>query len=246
MEEGVFDRFPTDSVYGIHNDPSLAVGEISIVAGPILAAADTMTFNIRGLGGHAARPHQAIDPVVVGSNLVVALQHLVSRRVDPLDSAVLSLCMFHAGSASNVIPETAEIKGTLRTLKAETRAAMERHIKRIAASIADAFEAEIEVVWKAGYPVTVNHAAETELAAQAAAKVFAEGGIIRKRPPIMGAEDFSYMLEKRPGAFVKLGQKGPDGKGGVPVHHPKYDFNDEAAPYGVAFFAALVEQELPR
>jgi hippurate hydrolase len=246
VEEGLFERFPCDSVYGIHNDPSLALGETSIVAGPILASADTVTFNIRGLGGHAARPHMAIDPVLIGAHLVVALQGIVSRRVDPLDSAVLSLCMFHAGSASNVIPETCEIKGTIRTLKKETRAAMERHIKRIAASIAEAFEAQIEITWKSGYPVTVNHEREADLAAQAAAKIFAPEGIIRKRPPIMGAEDFSYMLEKRPGAFVKLGQKAADGKGGVPVHHPRYDFNDDAAPLGVGFFSALVEQELPR
>ena len=246
VEEGLFERFPCDSVYGIHNDPSLALGETSIVAGPILAAADRVSIYIKGLGGHAARPHTAIDPVVIGAQLVVALQGIVSRRVDPLDSAVLSLCQFHAGSASNVIPETAEIHGTIRTLKPETRVAMERNIKRICASIGEAFEAEIRVDWKAGYPVTVNHEREADLAAQAAAKVFAPEGIIRKRPPIMGAEDFSYMLEKRPGAFVKLGQKAPDGKGGVPVHHPKYDFNDDAAPLGVGFFSALVEQELPR
>ena len=246
VEEGLFERFPCDSVYGIHNDPSLALGETSIVAGPILAAADRVSIYIRGLGGHAARPHMAIDPVVIGAQLVVALQSIVSRRVDPLDSAVLSLCQFNAGSASNVIPETAEIHGTIRTLKAETRVAMERNIKRICASIGEAFEAEIRVDWKSGYPVTINHEREADLAAQAAAKVFAPEGIIRKRPPIMGAEDFSYMLEKRPGAFVKLGQKAPDGKGGVPVHHPKYDFNDDAAPLGVGFFSALVEQELPR
>jgi len=246
VEEGLFERFPCDSVYGIHNDPSLPLGHTAIVAGPILAAADGVAFHIKGLGGHAARPHNAIDPVMIGAHLIVALQHLVSRRVDPLDSVVLSLCMFHAGSASNVIPETAEIRGTLRTLKAETRIAMERHIRRVAASMGEAFEAEITVEWRHGYPVTINHARETDLAAQAAARVFAPEGIIRNRPPIMGAEDFSYMLEKRPGAFVKLGQRAPDGKGGVPVHHPKYDFNDDAAPLGVGFFSALVEQELPR
>ena len=246
VEEGVFDRFPCDSVYGIHNDPSLELGQTSIVAGPILAAADRVSIHIRGLGGHAARPHMAIDPVLVGAQLVVALQGIVSRRVDPLDSVVISLCQFHAGSASNVIPETADIHGTIRTLKAETRVAVEGHIKRICAAVGEAFEAQITVDWQAGYPVTVNHAREADLAAAAAAKVFAAEGIIRKRPPIMGAEDFSYMLEKRPGAFVKLGQKAPDGKGGVPVHHPKYDFNDDAAPYGVGFFSALVEQELPR
>ena len=246
VEEGVFDRFPCDSVYGIHNDPSLELGQTSIVAGPILAAADRVHIHIRGLGGHAARPHMAIDPVLVGAHLVVALQGIVSRRVDPLDSVVISLCQFNAGSASNVIPEFADIHGTIRTLKKETRVAVEGHIKRICAAVGEAFEAQITVDWQPGYPVTVNHEREAGLAAEAAAKVFAAEGIIRKRLPIMGAEDFSYMLEKRPGAFVKLGQKAPDGKGGVPVHHPKYDFNDDAAPYGVGFFSALVEQELPR
>ena len=246
VEEGVFDRFPCDSVYGIHNDPSLELGQTSIVAGPILAAADRVSIHIRGLGGHAARPHMAIDPVLVGAQLVVALQSIVSRRVDPLDSVVISLCQFNAGSASNVIPETADIHGTIRTLNKDTRVAVEGHLKRICAAVGEAFEAQITVDWQPGYPVTVNHAREADLAAEAAARVFPAEGIIRKRPPIMGAEDFSYMLEKRPGAFVKLGQRAPDGRGGVPVHHPKYDFNDDAAAYGVGFFSALVEQELPR
>jgi hippurate hydrolase len=246
VEEGVMDRFGVQQVYGIHNDPMSELGKISIVAGPILAAADGVTFRITGRGGHAARPHTTIDPVVVGSQLVVAIQSIVARRTDPLDSAVVSLCMFHAGSAPNVIPETAEIRGTIRTLKAATRDAVEAQIKRIAAAIGEANEARIEVDYKRGYPVTVNHAAETERAAQAAARVFAPEGIVRNRPPIMGAEDFSYMLEARPGAFVQLGQRGPDGKGGVPVHHPKYDFNDDAIPLGVSFFTALVEQEMPR
>ena len=246
VEEGVFDRFPCDSVYGIHNDPSLELGQTSIVAGPILAAADRVSIHIRGLGGHAARPHMAIDPVLVGAQLVVALQSIVSRRVDPLDSVVISLCQFNAGSASNVIPETADIHGTIRTLNKDTRVAVEGHLKRICAAVGEAFEAQITVDWQPGYPVTVNHAREADLAAEAAARVFPAEGIIRNRPPIMGAEDFSYMLEKRPGAFVKLGQRAPDGRGGVPVHHPKYDFNDDAAAYGVGFFSALVEQELPR
>ena len=246
VEEGVFDRFPCDSVYGIHNDPSLELGQTSIVAGPILAAADRVSIHIRGLGGHAARPHMAIDPVLVGAQLVVALQSIVSRRVDPLDSVVISLCQFNAGSASNVIPETADIHGTIRTLNKDTRVAVEGHLKRICAAVGEAFEAQITVDWQPGYPVTINHAREADLAAEAAARVFPAEGIIRTRPPIMGAEDFSYMLEKRPGAFVKLGQRAPDGRGGVPVHHPKYDFNDDAAAYGVGFFSALVEQELPR
>jgi hippurate hydrolase len=246
VDEGVMDRFGVQQVYGIHNAPDIPLGQISVVAGPILAAADGVTFRIKGRGGHAARPHTTIDPVVVGSQLVVAIQSIVARRTDPLDSVVVSLCMFHAGSAPNVIPETAEIRGTIRTLKATTRDATEAHIKRIAAAIGEANEAVIEVEYKRGYPVTVNHAAETERAAAAAARVFGAEGVIRNRPPIMGAEDFSYMLEARPGAFVQLGQRGADGKGGVPVHHPKYDFNDDAIPLGVSFFTALVEQEMAR
>jgi len=246
VEEGVMDRFGIQQVYGIHNDPLSDLGKISVVPGPILAAADTVALRIKGRGGHAARPHLAIDPVLVGSQLVVAIQSIVSRRTDPLDSLVISLCMFHAGSASNVIPETAEIKGTIRTLKAATRDHTERHIKRIAAAVAEAHEAEIEVEYKRGYPVTVNHDAETARAQAAAARVFGEEGVVKSRPPIMGAEDFSYMLEARPGCFVQLGQRGADGRGGVPVHHPKYDFNDEAIPYGVSFFTAMVEQEMPR
>jgi hippurate hydrolase len=246
VEEGVMDRFGIQQVYGIHNDPLSDLGKISVVPGPILAAADTVAFRIKGRGGHAARPHLAIDPVLVGSQLVVAIQGIVSRRTDPLDSLVISLCMFHAGSASNVIPEAAELKGTIRTLKAATRDHTERHIKRIAAAIAEAHEAGIEVDYKRGYPVTVNHEAETARAQAAAARVFGEAGVVKSRPPIMGAEDFSYMLEARPGCFVQLGQRGADGRGGVPVHHPKYDFNDDAIPYGVSFFTAMVEQEMPR
>ncbi|MCS6892440.1 MAG: M20 aminoacylase family protein [Rhodovarius sp.] len=246
VEEGVMERFGIQQVYGLHNDPLSDLGTISVVAGPILAAADGVTFRIRGRGGHAARPHLAIDPVLIGSQLVVQVQSIVSRRTDPLDSVVVSLCMFHAGSASNVIPETAEIAGTIRTLKAATRDAVEGQIRRIAAGLAEAHECEIEVDYRRGYPVTVNHAEETERAARAAARVFGEANVVRSRPPIMGAEDFSYMLEARPGCFVQLGQRGPDGKGGVPVHHPRYDFNDDAIPYGIAFFAALVEQELAR
>jgi len=246
VEEGVMDRFGIQQVYGIHNDPLSDLGKISVVPGPILAAADTVAFRIKGRGGHAARPHLAIDPVLVGSQLVVAIQGIVSRRTDPLDSLVISLCMFHAGSASNVIPEAAELKGTIRTLKAATRDHTERHIRRIAAAIAEAHEAGIEVDYKRGYPVTVNHEAETARAQAAAARVFGEAGVVKSRPPIMGAEDFSYMLEARPGCFVQLGQRGADGRGGVPVHHPKYDFNDDAIPYGVSFFTAMVEQEMPR
>jgi len=245
VREGLFERFPCDSVYGIHNDPTLELGEAAVVAGPVLAASDRISIAVRGRGGHAARPHAAIDPLLVGAQIVVALQALVSRRTDPLDSAVISVTQFHAGSADNVIPDAAELRGTVRTLAPGTRDAMERLVAQVAEGTAAAHGAEAEVRYIRLYPPTVNHAAETERAALAAGRVLGEARVIRDRPPAMGGEDFSFMLEKRPGCFVKMGQKGKD-RGGVPLHNPGYDFNDEMLPVGASFFAALVEQELQR
>ena len=245
IEEGLFQRFPCDSVYGIHNDPGLNLGETSVVAGPILAASDGVVITVQGRGGHAARPHLSLDPILVGAQIVVAIQGIVARKVDPLDSAVISLCQFHAGTANNVIPNTAVISGTVRTLRPETRDEMQRLITQIVQSTAAMYDAEAVVEYRRGYPPTVNHEAETERAALAAAKVMGVEKVIRKRPPAMGAEDFSYMLIERPGCFLKLGQAAAD-KGGVPVHNTKYDFNDDALPIGASFFAAIVEQELPR
>ena len=249
VQEGLFERFPCDSVYGIHNDPTLPLGEARVVPGVILAASDRISITIRGIGGHAARPHVTVDPVLVGAHVLVALQALVARRTDPLDSAVLSITMFQAGSAMNVIPDVAELKGTVRTLRPETRDMMEKLIAQVAESTAAAHEATAEVVYSRLYPPTVNHVAETGRAALAAAKVLGEARVIGDSPPIMGGEDFSFMLLKRPGCFVMMGQRGgsegPD-KGGVPVHHPKYDFNDAMLPVGASYFATLVEQELQR
>jgi hippurate hydrolase len=243
VEEGLFSRFPVDAVYAVHNDPTLKLGEASVVAGPVLAAADMLDITVRGKGGHAARPHLALDPVLIGAQIVVALHHLVSRRVDPLDSAVISLCQFNAGSAHNVIPETAEIHGTVRTLRAATQDQMERLITQTATAIGTMNDAEVVVTYARGYPPTVNHAAETERAALAAAKVLGTERVIRDRPPGMAGEDFSFMLLERPGCFVRIGQAAGS-RGAVPVHHPKYDFNDDLLPMGASFFSALVEQEL--
>ena len=245
VREGLFSRFPCDSVYGLHNDPGLKLGEAAVVAGTVLAASDRVGITVRGRGGHAARPHIAIDPVLVGAQIVVALQALVSRRTDPLDSAVISITKFHAGSAGNVIPEAAELYGTVRTLRPETQDMMERLITQVAQGTAAAHDAEAEVKYVRGYPPTVNHPAETERAALAASRVLGEERVIRNRPPAMGGEDFSFMLLERPGCFVKVGQQGRD-RGGVPLHNPGYDFNDDMLPLGASFFAALVEQELPR
>ena len=246
VEEGLFERFPCDQVFAIHNAPMLPLGEVAITGGPQLAAADGVTITIQGLGGHAARPQGAIDPVLIGSHIVVALQSLVARRTDPLDSAVVSICQFHAGSAGNVIPETAMLNGTIRTLKAETRAMMETLVRQVAENTAAAHGATAEVTFRHGYPPMVNDTEAAARAAEAAARVIEPARIRRDAPPQMGAEDFSYMLEKRPGCMIKLGQKAPDGRGGVPLHHPDYDFNDDAAPIGASLFAAIVEREMPR
>jgi hippurate hydrolase len=245
VEEGLFDRFPCDAVYGIHNDPSLPLGQAAVVDGTIMAASDRVFITIKGVGGHAAKPHLAVDPVMVGAHVLVALQAVVARRVDPVDSAVLSICQFHSGSANNVIPAEAELSGTVRTLKRETRDLMEKLIAEVVENTAAAHGATATVRYERLYPPTTNHHAQTESAALAAAKVLGAAGVKRDLPPIMGGEDFSFLLLARPGCFVMMGQAGAE-KGGVPVHHPLYDFNDDMLPVGASYFASLVEQELPK
>ena len=245
VEEGLFQRFPCDMVFGAHNDTSMAVGEMAAVAGSVSAAADQFWIQIHGTGGHAARPHRAIDPVVVGAHVVVALQTLVARRTNPLESAVLSICQFHAGTTDNVIPETASLNGTVRTLDPVVRDDMERLLTEVATLTARAHGAEAVVEYSRGYPSVVNDAAATERAALAGASVMGAARIIRDRPPVMGAEDFSYMAAAVPGCFVRIGQAAGD-KGSTPVHHPRYDFNDDILPIGASLWSTLVEQELPR
>ncbi|WP_431281818.1 M20 aminoacylase family protein [Humitalea sp. 24SJ18S-53] len=246
VEEGMFDRFPCDSVYALHNDPNLPLGTAACVPGTIMAASDRLVITIKGRGGHAARPHTTIDPVVVGAHVVVALQSIVSRRVDPIQSSVVSLTMFHAGSAMNVIAPVAEIQGTVRALNEEVRQQVAALIKQVAENTAAAHGAEAVVEYRWGYPPTVNHAEETERAARALDDILGADKVLRDNPPVMGGEDFSYMLLARPGAFIRLGQAAPDGKGAVNVHNPAYDFNDDMAPLGAAWFARLAERELPR
>jgi amidohydrolase len=245
VEEGLFDRFPCDMVFGAHNDTTMPVGEWAAVTGRVTAAADQFWIHIRGTGGHAARPQGAIDPVVIGSHIVLALQSVVSRRTNPLESAVLSICQFHAGTTDNVIPETASLNGTVRTLEPHVREEMQRLLTEIATLTARAHGAEAVVDYDRGYPCVVNDGAATERAALAAARVLGEARIIRERAPVMGAEDFSYLALAVPGCFVRIGQAGRE-RGGVPLHHPRYDFNDEILPIGASVWAALVEQELAR
>lgn len=246
VEEGLFRLFPCDAVYGLHNDTELPLGEIAMMEGPVSAASDRVTITITGRGGHAARPHLTIDPVVVGAHLVLALQSIVSRGIDPAQPAVLSICQFHAGSAGNVIPDLAMLHGTVRTRDEAVRDRIELRIRELAESVAGGFGAIAQVDYQRGYPAVINAPAPTEAAAKAAARVLGEENVHRTVPVRMGGEDFSYMANVVPGCFVRLGQRGPDGTGSTPVHHPRYDFNDEAIAVGAAFWAALVEQELPR
>ncbi len=245
VEEGLFRRFPCDMVFGAHNDPSLPAGHMQAVPGQVCAAADSFWIRIAGRGGHAARPHLSIDPVVVGSHTVLALQSAVSRRIDPLRSAVLSITQFHAGSAGNVIPDAAVLNGTVRTLDADVRDAMQRIMGETAEATAAAYGAMATLEYERGYPSVVNAPEPTARAARAAERLLGAGKVITDAPPTMGGEDFCYMAQAVPGCFVRIGQRDGD-KGAVPLHNARYDFNDDILPVGASFWATLVEQELPR
>ena len=238
IKDGLMDRFGIEQVYGMHNGPGIPVGAFAIRPGPIMASTDSIDIRIEGLGGHAARPHKCIDSVLVGSQLIVALQTIVSRTVDPLESAVISICEFHAGNARNVIPQTAELHGTVRTLTAETRALVEKRVHEVVKGIAQITGAKIDLVYERGYPVTMNHPAQTDFAIQVAKEISGEANV-HEAPPMMGAEDFSYMLEARPGAFIFCGNGDSAG-----LHHPAYNFNDEAIVHGTSYWIKLVENAL--
>lgn len=242
VEEGLFDRFPCDEVYGMHNWPDLPAGSVGVRPGPIMAASDLFEAVIEGRGGHAAMPHYSIDPVIIATQIVQAFQPLVARTVDPLDNAVISVTQIHAGSANNVIPENARISGTVRTFKPETRDHLEREMGRLVEMIAEANGGKGTLTYHRGYPATVNHENETEIARHISAKVVGEDRIITDVSPVMGGEDFSFMLNERPGAYLFLGQAG--GPSACKVHNPRYDFNDEILPIGASLFSTLVEERL--
>ncbi len=237
-QEGLMDRFGIDEVYGMHNWPDLPTGTFAIRSGPFFAAADEFEIYVRGTGGHAAKPHETVDSMVTAAHLVLALQNIAARNVDPTKQVVVSVCTVESSSkAHNVLPAQVMLKGTVRTLEADVRLQAEERLKEICAGVAATFGAEIQVDYHLGYPVMVNHERETEYAAQAAINVTGSCG---EYPLIMGGEDFAYMLEERPGAYIILGN-GP----GAPVHHPKYNFNDEALPTGCSWYAEMVESRLP-
>jgi amidohydrolase len=241
VKDGMMDRFAIQEVYGLHNQPNHPIGHFTLRPGPLLAAADTVDIFIEGYGAHASRPHLSIDPVAVGCQLHSAFQTIVARNVDPLKSAVVSITMFQAGEASNVIPQTARLKGTVRTLQEKVRNMIEQRMGEICAGIGAAHGAKVTLTYKRGYPVTENHPEQTEFMAEVAREVAGAPGVRTDVPPLMGAEDFSYMLKARPGAFIFMGIG--DTKGGL--HHPAYDFNDEAIPAGISFWARLIERAMP-
>ncbi len=245
VAEGLFDRFPCDMVFGAHNDPTLKLGVMAAIAGPVCANTDDFTIEIRGHGGHAAHPEATLDPVIIGAQIVLALQTLVSRRTSPTEPVVVSVCQFHAGSATNVIPDIALLNGTVRTLTPELRDTMQRLLREVVEGTARANGAEAAITYDPGYPGIINAAEPTERAARAATRLLGEGRVIREQPPSLGGEDFAYMAQAVPGCFVRIGMA--DGaRGSTGLHNVRYDFNDDALPIGASFWASLIEQELAR
>ena len=237
--DGLMERWDIQEVYGMHNMPGLPVGEFAIRPGALLASSDEFKITVTGKGGHAAAPHDAVDTTLVASHIVVALQSVVSRTVDPIKRVVLTVGTFETDSvASNVIAHTVRLQGTVRTLDSEYRSIAEERVRRIAEDTASAFGARAEVVWTPGYPVTVNSETETTYAAEAAAAV--AGKVNDGTDPIMPSEDFAYMLEERPGAYIFIGNGDT-----AMCHHPEYNFDDDAIPAGCSWFAELVERRLP-
>jgi amidohydrolase len=240
VQEGVMDRFGVTQVYAIHNAPGLEFGHFHTNPGPIMAAADTFTINLTGKGGHGARPHECIDPVVAACAIVQSLQTIVSRNLDPSQQLVVSTTQIHTGTTDNVIPEEVYINGTVRTFDKEVQAMVVRRMQAIVDGHAASYDLKAELDFEFGYPPTVNDAKKAGFAVEVAQEVAGEAGVEPNFAPVMGAEDFSYMLEARPGAYLMLGQG--EGAG---VHHAKYNFNDEIAPIGASFFARLVERAQP-
>jgi len=244
IEDGLFRQFPVEAVYGMHNWPGMPVGWFGVRPGPMMAAFDIFEIVVDGHGAHAAMPHLGVDAIVTGSAIVGALQTIASRATDPLDSAVVSVTRFQAGDTWNVLPDRAVLAGTTRSFRPEVRDSLELAIRRIAGAIAEAHGATADVHYERRYPPTINDAAETERAAAAAASVVGGDNVERDPRPSMGAEDFAFMLNEVPGAYVWLGNGGREG--GCTLHNPRNDFNDAALPIGASYWATLVESVLPQ
>ena len=240
VDDGLITRWGIQEIYGMHNAPSLPVGCFATRKGPFLAAADGFTIHVEGKGSHAAAPHKGVDTLVVAANILLALQTIVARNLDPLTSGVVTVGTFHGGSAANVIPETVVLEGTARTLEPAVRDLIEMRVRNTAIGIAAAYGARATVDYVRDYPVTVNHPRETDFAIAVATDIAGTDRVISQLPPLMAAEDFSFMLEACPGNMILIGNGDTAG-----LHHPAYDFNDAAIPYGVSYWARLIETAMP-
>ncbi|TAN14177.1 MAG: amidohydrolase [Burkholderiaceae bacterium] len=240
IKDGLFKRFPVREVYGMHNRPGLPVGQFAIGPGPYMASVDKFEIEIKGVGGHAGRPEKAVDPIPAMAALVQALQTIASRNVDPIQSAVVSITMVHGGDAFNVIPPEVTLTGTVRTLSEDVRNLVEARMRALSDGVAQAFGASAHVNYLRNAPVLNNHAEQTEYAALAAEAVVGAGKVNRHNPPTMGGEDFAFMLQALPGAYINIGNGASAG-----IHHPDYDFNDDAIGWGASYWLSLVRSRLP-
>tara|TARA_R110002072_G_scaffold3830_4_gene27268 strand:- start:13347 stop:14525 length:1179 start_codon:yes stop_codon:yes gene_type:complete len=243
IEAGLFDRFPVESVFGMHNIPGMPVGTFAIKPGPMMAAFDIFKVKVKGKGGHAAMPQFTVDPIIVGSKIVDAFQTIVSRYIDPQQPAVLSITQFHGGDAYNVIPNEVEISGCTRCFSPKVQALFENKMKQMAEDICHAFGATLEFTFEKRYPPTVNSAAEAEIAGQVAAGIVGANRVNLNPTPAMGSEDFAFMLQEKPGSYIWIGNG--DGEGSCSVHNPGYDFNDDVLPIGASYWVRLAETLLP-
>jgi len=240
IADGLFERFPCDAIFGIHNHPGVDVGTFMFGAGAFMSASDTCYIKVKGKGGHAARPHQAVDPVVIMGSLIMALQTVVSRNIDPLQTSVVTIGTAHAGSVSNVIPDSASMSLSIRSFSPEVRELLERRIKTLVRAQVESYGGEVEITYERGYPVVINSLAETDFARRVAVELVGEDKVVFPFGPVTGSEDFAYYLQHKPGCFLRIG----NGTDSVLLHNPKYDFNDQNLSYGAAYWTRLVERFL--
>ena len=247
IEDGLFDRFPVQAVYGMHNWPSMKPGTVGINPGPMMAAADRITIDIAGRGGHGAHAYMTVDPVLVAAHIITAVQSIVSRNVKSIDSAVISLCAMHAGDlgAMSVVPDKATLVGTVRTFSPAVQDLIERRLNEMCSAVALGFGATASVHYERIYPATINSHEEAMFAADVAESLVGSDHVVRDIEPSMGAEDFSFMLQVKPGAYMRIGQGAENGVGSCFLHNTRYDFNDDILPLGAALHAGLVEQSMP-
>jgi len=246
VEEGLFDRFPMRAVYGMHNSPGLPVGHVSMGPGPMMAGYDIFEIVIDGYGAHAAKPHQGIDPVIVQAQIVLALQTIASRHTDAIDSVVLSITQVHGGDTWNVIPQQVTLRGTVRCFKPEVQDLVEMRMRKQCEAIASAYDATVDIRYERRYPPTVNDAAQTDFCADVARSLAGAEHVTTDARPVMGSEDFSFMLQEKPGCYIRIGNGAVGETGSVVVHNPHYNFNDAALPWGASYWAQLAEKSLPR